>query len=301
MPLGMSAGRSPRRSHRILVLQPRSCSWRSISPRTSLGGSSSSRPSSARLASTRPDRSGGSAPASAGPAPGDEVQPSLLGSARPGQQFPGDCLRLLADLDPDSIDHALQVGLQPPALPGAPPAPCRAAPAPRGSGISACQLLPILGVSRVAGCGNRYLPRSSPSLSLSLVLDRYSLSLVQPSGADPPRSAGRPHVPPCRAAPTSTTCPSSASRGGALSPPVRLVGRGSPTGSSDLAYGRKAPGGGEPQVLSDNTARNVSVARVMAPRAALVSARALSMTKSWMMAWQRSVVTGTPASRSLSA
>jgi shikimate dehydrogenase len=26
------------------------------------------------------------------------------------------------------------------------------------SGISACQLLPILGVSRVAGCGNRYLP-----------------------------------------------------------------------------------------------------------------------------------------------
>jgi hypothetical protein len=82
-------------------------------------------------------------------------------------------------------------------------------------------------------------PRSSPSLSLSLVLDRYSLSLVQPSGADPPRSAGRPHVPPCRAAPTSTTCSSSASRGGALSPPVRLVGRGSPTGSSDLAYGRK--------------------------------------------------------------
>jgi hypothetical protein len=156
MPLGMSAGRSPRRSHRILVLQPRSCSWRAISPRTSLGGSSSSRRSSARLASTRPDRSGGSAPASAGPAPGDEVQPSLLGSARPGQQqFPGDCLRLLADLDPDSINHALQVGLQPPALPGAPPAPCRAAPAPRGSGISAGQLLPILGVSRVAGCGNR--------------------------------------------------------------------------------------------------------------------------------------------------
>jgi hypothetical protein len=31
---------------------------------------------------------------------------------------PGDCLRLLADLHPDSIDHALQVGLQPPALPG---------------------------------------------------------------------------------------------------------------------------------------------------------------------------------------
>src|SRR5215211_6421354 len=30
----------------------------------------------------RPDRSGDSAPASAGPAPGDEVQPSLLGSAR---------------------------------------------------------------------------------------------------------------------------------------------------------------------------------------------------------------------------
>jgi hypothetical protein len=50
MPLGMSAGRSPRRSHRILILQPRSCSWRSISPRTSLGGSSSSRRSSARLA-----------------------------------------------------------------------------------------------------------------------------------------------------------------------------------------------------------------------------------------------------------
>ena len=49
---------------------------------------------------------------------------------------------------------------------GPPPAPCRAAPAPRGSGILACQLLPILGVSRVAGCGNRYLPRSSPSLSL---------------------------------------------------------------------------------------------------------------------------------------
>jgi hypothetical protein len=214
LPLGRSAGSSPRRSHRILVLQPRSCSWRSISPRTSLGGLSSPRLSSARLARastrsirwfcTRFSRSCG---------PGDEVQPSLLGCARPGQQFPGDCLRLLADLDPDSIDHALQVGLQPPALPGPPPAPCRAAPTPRGSGISTGQLLPILGVSRVAGCSNRYLPRSSPSLSLSLVLDRYSLSLVQPSGADPPRSAGRPHVPPCRAAPTSMTCPSSASRG----------------------------------------------------------------------------------------
>ena len=246
MPLGMSAGRSPRRS----PPDPRP-----PAPGAARGARSARAPRSAdhpapflaRRAwpERRPDRSGGSAPASAGPAPGDEVQPSLLGAARPGQQqFPGDCLRLLADLDPDSIDHALQVGLQPSALPGAPPAPCRAAPAPRGSGISACQLLPILGVSRVAGCGNRYLPRSSPSLSLSLVLDRYSLSLVQPSGADPPRSAGRPHVPPCRAAPTSMTCPSSASRGGALSPPVRLVGRGSPTGSSDLAYGRKAPGGG---------------------------------------------------------
>jgi hypothetical protein len=162
MPLGRSAGRSPRRSHRILDLQPRSCSWRSISPRTSLGGSSSPLPSSACLARasarsirwfcTRFSRSCG---------PGDEVQPSLLGSARPGQQFPGDCLRLLADLDPDSINHA--PGRSPAtgaAL--APPAPCRAAPTPRGSGISAGQLLPILCVSRVAGCGNRYLPRSSP-------------------------------------------------------------------------------------------------------------------------------------------
>jgi hypothetical protein len=33
-------------------------------------------------------------------------------------------------------------------------------------------------------------------------------------------------------------------RGGALSPPVRLAGRGSPTDSSDLADGRKAPSGG---------------------------------------------------------
>jgi hypothetical protein len=222
----------------------RSCSWRSISPRTSLGGSSSSLPSSARLAraSARSTRCFCSSfSRSCARRRGPAIAP---GFCSPGQQFPGDCLRVLADLDSDSFDHALQVGLQPSALPGAPPAPCRAAPAPRGSGISACQLLPILGVSRVAGCGNRYLPRSSPSLSLSLVLDRYSLSLVQPSGADPPRSAGRPHVPPCRAAPTSMTCPSSASRGGALSPPVRLVGRGSPTGSSDLAYGRKAPGGG---------------------------------------------------------
>jgi hypothetical protein len=30
-----------------------------------------------------------------------------------GSGFPGDCLRLLADLHPDSINHALQVGLQP--------------------------------------------------------------------------------------------------------------------------------------------------------------------------------------------
>jgi hypothetical protein len=154
MPLGMSAGRSPRRSHRILDLQPRSCSWRSISPRTSLGGSSS--PVVARRAS---------------PAHG-QIDPVVL---HPLQQIlrpatrsshrswvllalgssPRRRLRLLADLDPDSIDHALQVGLQPPALPGAPPAPCRAAPAPRGSGISAGQLLPILGMSRLTGCGNR--------------------------------------------------------------------------------------------------------------------------------------------------
>ena len=63
----------------------------------------------------------------------------------------------------------------------------------------------------------------------------------------------------------------------------------------------EGPSRREPQGLSDNTVRNVSVARVMAPRAALVSARALSMTKSWMMAGKRSAVTGTPAWRSLSA
>jgi hypothetical protein len=156
MPLGMSAGRSPRRSHRILVLQPRSCSWRAISPRTSLGGSSSSRRSSARLAraSARSirwfcTRFSRSCARRRGPA----IAPGFCSPWVAA--VPRDCLRLLADLDPGSIDHALQVGLQPPALPGEPPAPCRAAPAPRGSGISAGQLLPILGVSRVAGCGNR--------------------------------------------------------------------------------------------------------------------------------------------------
>src|SRR6266542_2298858 len=76
---------------------------------------------------------------------------------------------------------------------------------------------------------------------------------------------------------------------------------GSVTVTSDLAPRREARERRETQFLSDNTFRNVSVARVMAPRAALVSARALSMTKSWMMAWKRSAVTGTPASRSLSA
>src|SRR5215211_6443089 len=247
----------------------------------------------------RPDRSGDSAPASAGPAPGDEVQPSLLGSARPGSSSPATAcaysptctLTRLTTRSRSASSHRRCLGRhqhlveQPPRL---------------ADRVSR-QLLPILGVSRVAGCGNRYLPRSSPSLSLSLVLDRYSLSLVQPSGADPPRSAGRPHVPPCRAAPTSMTCRSSASRGGALSPPVRLVGRGSPTGSTDRALRSEGPGRRGPQGLSDNTVRKVSVARVMAPRAALVSARALSMTKSWMMAGKRSASTGTPAWRSLSA
>jgi hypothetical protein len=83
------------------------------------------------------------------------------GFCSPWAAVPGDCLRLLADLQPDSIDHALQVGLQPPAPPGRHQHPGEQLPR-RGSGISACQLLPILGVSRVAGCGNRYLPRSSP-------------------------------------------------------------------------------------------------------------------------------------------
>jgi hypothetical protein len=68
---------------------------------------------------------------------------------------------------------------------------------------------------------------------------------------------------------------------------VRLAGRRSPTDSSDRALRSKRPERREIQFLSDNTVRKVSVARVMAPRVALVSARALSMTKSWMMAWKR--------------
>jgi hypothetical protein len=47
--------------------------------------------------------------------------------------------------------------------------------------------------------------------------------------------------------------------------------------------------------------RRVAMARVMAPRAALVSARALSMTKSWMIPPTRTATTGTPAERSLAA
>jgi hypothetical protein len=217
-------------------------------PCTSLGGLSSPRLSSARLARasarsirwfcTRFSRSCG---------PGDEVQPSLLGSARPGQQFPGDCLRLLADLHPDSIDHARSrsVSSHRRCL-GPPPAPCRAAPAPRRSGISAGQLLPILGVSRVAGCGNRYLPRSSPFTQPALVVDRYSLSLVQPSGADPPRSAGRPHAP--------TAASSRTDIGDLLvvgHPRVERChrrcawpGEGRRLARPTLPYGRKAPGGG---------------------------------------------------------
>src|SRR5215207_8136131 len=68
-----------------------------------------------------------------------------------------------------------------------------------------------------------------------------------------------------------------------------------------LSQWSEGPSRRGPQVLSANTVRNVSVAKVIAARAALVSARASSMTKSWMMAWKRSAVTGTPASRSLSA
>jgi hypothetical protein len=183
-------------------------------PCTSLRGLSSPRLSSARLARasarsirwfcTRFSRSCG---------PGDEVQPSLLGSARPGQQFPGDCLRLLADLHPDSIDHALQVGLQPPALPGSATSTL--------SSSSRASQIGHLGMS--APSDPRCVPRRRMRQSVlaaklafpqpALVLDRSSLSLVQPSGADPPPSAGRPHVPPSRAAPTSSTCSSSATRG----------------------------------------------------------------------------------------
>jgi hypothetical protein len=167
MPLGMSAGRSPRRSHRILDLQPRSCSWRSISraPRSA----DCPAPVLARRASPgrRPDRSGGSAPASAGPvAPATRSSHRswvllALGNSSPATACAGSPTCTLTRLTTRSgsvSSHRCCLG--------PPPAPCRAAPAPRGSGVSAGQLLPILGVSRVAGCGNRYLPRSSPSLSL---------------------------------------------------------------------------------------------------------------------------------------
>ena len=215
--------------------QPAHLAWRIVQPPLSSARLARASARSIRWFCTRFSRSCG---------PGDEVQPSLLGSARPGQQFPGDCLRLLADLHPDSIDHALQVGLQPPALPGAATSTL--------SSSSRASRIGYLGMS--APPDPRCVPRRRMRQSVlaaklaftqpALVLDRYSLSLVQPSGANPPRSAGRPHVPPCRAAPTSTTCPSSASRGGALSPPVCLVGLGSPTSSSEPPYGRKARAGG---------------------------------------------------------
>ena len=87
--------------------------------------------------------------------------------------------------------------------------------------------------------------------------------------------------------------------------PILLLapGGGSASSGPDRSPSRwsDGPSRWEPQCLSDNPVRNVSVARVMAPRAASVSARVLSMTKSWMMAWKRSAVTGTPAWRSLSA
>jgi hypothetical protein len=78
MPLGRSAGRSPRRSHRILVLQPGAARG-ARSARAPRGGSSS--PVLARRAwpERRPDRSGGSAPASAGP-----VAPATRSTIAPG-------------------------------------------------------------------------------------------------------------------------------------------------------------------------------------------------------------------------
>ena len=218
-----------------------------------------------------------------------------------GSGFPGDCLHCSPTYTLTPLTTRSRSASSHRCCLAPPPAPCRAAPAPRGSGISACRLLPILGVSRIAGCGNRYLPRSSPSLSLSLVLDRSILSLVQPCGADPPPSAGRPHVPPCRAAPTSTTCSSSATRGWSVVTAGVLDRATVADGLVQLCSTVRRPREMGTQLLLDNAVRNVSVARVMAPRAALVSARALSMTKSWMMAWKRSAVTATPAWRSLSA
>jgi hypothetical protein len=142
MPLGRSAGRSPRLLHRILVLQPRSCWWRSISPRTSLGGSSS--PVLARRASPgrRPDRSGGSAPASADPvAPATRSRHRswvvlALGSSSPATACacsPTWTLTRLTTRSRSASSH--RRCLEPP------PPPCRAAPTPRGSGISTGQLL----------------------------------------------------------------------------------------------------------------------------------------------------------------
>ncbi len=49
------------------------------------------------------------------------------------------------------------------------------------------------------------------------------------------------------------------------------------------------------------TSDSVAVARRIAERAAWVSARALSITKSWIVPWNRTAVVGTPAARSLLA
>src|SRR2546421_6629348 len=61
--------------------------------------------------------------------------------------------------------------------------------------------------------------------------------------------------------------------------------------SSRLAYVRR----------NENPSRSQAVARAIAPRAAAVCARAFNMTKSWMVPWNRTAVTRTPASRSLLA
>jgi hypothetical protein len=166
MPLGMSAGRSPRRS----PPDPRP-----PAPGAARGARSARAPRSADRPAPflarrawperRPDRSGGSAPASAGPvAPATRSSHRswvllALGSSSPATACacsPTWTLTRLTTRSRSASSHRRCLGRHQHLVEQLP----------RLADRVSRQLLPILGVSRVAGCGNQYLPRSSPSLSL---------------------------------------------------------------------------------------------------------------------------------------